>query len=275
MTQPIENMSQFFYALPLWGIFLITLGVIFSAFEGGFLLGRHRYHRSNKEKDSPVAPMVAATLGLLAFMLAFTFGMAASHFNVRRLLVLDEANAVRSTYNMARMLSADACGDSRILLREYVDLRLKDVQSSEELETIVSRSNEIQDQLWSVAMAGEAQKTGASSSWLYVQSLSDMINLQAKRISYGTHGKIPTSIWMVLYWLAILGMAAMGYHAGLIGMRGFFAYIVLILTFSIVIALICDLDRPVQKLFKVSQQSMMDLQKSITEPAETAIPEVN
>lgn len=261
-------MRQFFYDIPLWGMFLITLGVIFVAFESGFLIGRRRSLRYSDKKDSPVGPMVAATLGLLAFMLTFTFGVAASHFNTRRHLVLDEANAIRSTYEMAQMLEEDSCNDSRKLLREYVAIRLEDVHSFEKLGNVIFRSNEIQTQLWSIAMEGDVKGTGTSSAWLYIQSLSDMINMQAKRISSGSHGRIQTSIWVVLYWLAILGMAAMGYHAGLIGMHGFFAYMVLVFTFSSVIVLIYDLDRPKQQLFKISQRSLIDLQQQMTEPVE-------
>ncbi len=265
-------MEHLLYGLPLWMAFLVTAGILFIAFEGGFLLGRHRCRRSNKEKDSLVGPMVGATLGLLAFMLTFTFGLAADHFSTRRHLVLDEANAIRSTCAMAAMLSEGSCTESRKLLSEYVEIRLKEIMTRAELQSMISRGNEIQDQLWSVAMTGEVQGGGTSSSWLYVRSLSDMINLQAKRISYGTHGKIPPSIWIVLYWLATQGMAAMGYHAGLVGIRGFFVYPVLILTFSLVLVLIYDLDRPKQRLFKVSQQAMIDLRQRMIEPTATADP---
>ena len=260
-----KSLELFIYEFPLWGMLLITLAVIFTGFEGGFLLGRRRSHRYSDKKDSPVGPMVAATLGLLAFMLTFTFGIAASHFNTRRYLVLDEANAIRSTYEMSQMLSADAARDSRKLLDEYVDIRLEDIHSFEKLGKVIVRSNEIQTKLWSIAMDDDAKGAGTPSAWLYIQALSDMVNLQAKRINYGTHGKIPLSIWIVLYWLAILSMAAMGYHAGLIGKRGFFAYIVLIFTFSVVIVLIYDLDRPKQQLFKVSQQSMISLRQQMDE----------
>jgi hypothetical protein len=41
--------------------------------------------------------MVADALALLAFMLGFTFGLAASRFEVRRGLVIDEANAIGTT----------------------------------------------------------------------------------------------------------------------------------------------------------------------------------
>ena len=259
-------MEQLFLKFSIWGIFLVTVGILFVAFEGGFLLGRHRYCRVNTEKDSLVGPMVGAMLGLLAFMLTFTFGVASSHFSARRHLVLDEANAIRSTYAMAEMLGKVPCDESRKLLREYVDIRLADLKSFEELETAITQSNEIQNQLWSIAMTGEGEKTGTPSAWLYVQSLSDMINMQSSRLNYGKQTKISASIWIVLYMLAILGMAAMGYHAGLVGIRGFFVYPALILAFSIVMVLIDDLDRPKQTFFEVSQQAMVDLRQGMTEP---------
>jgi hypothetical protein len=264
-----DTIEQFFTAFPLWGLFLLTLGILFVAFEAGFLLGRHRYNRFNTEKDSLVGPMVGAMLGLLAFMLTFSFGVAASHFNTRRHLVLDEANAIRSTYGMAKMLGEVPCDQSRDLLREYVDIRLQDFKSSEEVMVAVSQSNEIQDQLWSIAMTGDANGTGTPSAWLYVQSLSDMVNMQAKRLNYGEYRKISASIWIVLYGLAFLSMSAMGYHAGLVGIRGFFVYPVLILAFSIVMVLIYDLDQPKQTLFKVSQRALVDLQQRIAKSAET------
>jgi hypothetical protein len=265
VTEISKYIVQIFQNFPIWGIFLITLGIIFAAFEVGFLLGRYRYNRLNKEKDSLVGPMVGVMLGLLAFMLSFTFGVAASHFDARRQLVLEEANAIRSTYAMAEMLAEAPCSESQKLLREYVDLRLKKYLSLEEINVAISRSNEIQDQLWSIAMMGEVKSTGTSSSWLYVQSLSDMINIQTKRLIAGAHGRIQTSIWVMLYCLAILGMAAMGYHAGLVGIRGFFVYPVLIIMFSLVVVFIYDLDRSKQSLFKVSQQPIIELQERMNE----------
>jgi hypothetical protein len=267
MTEISKNIVQIFQNFPIWGIFLITLGIIFAAFEVGFLLGRYRYNRLNKEKDSLVGPMVGVMLGLLAFMLSFTFGVAASHFDARRQLVLEEANTIRSTYAMTDMLAEVPRTESQKLLREYVDLRLKKYLSQDEIDVALSRSHEIHDQLWSMAMTGETKSTGTSSSWLYVQSLSDMINMQAKRLIAGTHGRIQTSIWVMLYCLAILGMAAMGYHAGLVGIRGFFVYPVLILMFSLVVVFIYDLDRPKQSLFKVSQQPIIELQQRMNEIA--------
>jgi hypothetical protein len=71
--------------------------------------------------------MVGATLGLLAFILAFTFGLAAARFGARREALLDEANAIGTTYSRAGMLP-DRGEEVRRLLRDYVAARLEAVQ---------------------------------------------------------------------------------------------------------------------------------------------------
>ena len=61
-------------ALPLWGLFIAILGVVLISVECGYRLGRFRLSRREQEKEAPVGTMVGATLGLLAFILAFTLG---------------------------------------------------------------------------------------------------------------------------------------------------------------------------------------------------------
>jgi hypothetical protein len=100
--------------LPLWGLFATTVGVVLLAVEAGFRLGRWRHQRSEQEKEPPVGAMVGAILGLLAFPLAFTFGLAASRFDTRRELVLDEANAIGRTYLRAALLPASIPGRKRL-----------------------------------------------------------------------------------------------------------------------------------------------------------------
>src|SRR6187549_1664121 len=115
-------------ALPLWGLFLAIVALVLISIEGGYRLGNYRRSRSNTEKEAPVGAMVGATLGLLAFMLAFTFGMAASRFDTRKQLVLEEANAIGTTYLRAAMLP-EKRDEIRDLLRSYVDTRLAAVES--------------------------------------------------------------------------------------------------------------------------------------------------
>src|SRR5207342_1320627 len=155
-------------ALPLWGLFLAIVVLVLSAIEGGHRLGSYRHSLPGREKDAPVGAMVGAMLGLLAFMLAFTFGMAASRFDTRKQLVLEEANAIGTTYLRTAMLP-DRRDEIRALLRSYVDNRLEAVRSGLVANEIL-KSEDIQGQLWSAATTVALQHPDSIIVGLFVQS---------------------------------------------------------------------------------------------------------
>lgn len=47
--------------------------------------------------SSQTSAVQASVLGMLGLMLGFTFGVAFTRFDARRVLVIDEANAMRTT----------------------------------------------------------------------------------------------------------------------------------------------------------------------------------
>ena len=251
--------------LPIWGVFLATVAVVLLAVEGGFRLGQYRRRRSEQEDRPPVGEMVAATLALLAFMLAFTFGLAASRFDVRRGLVIDEANAIGTTYLRAGLLPEPHRSDVRSLLREYVDVRLEAVQPGK-LSRSIGRSEELHARLWAHAVAVGEKNPGSIVVGLFIASLNEVIDLHAKRLALGVRNRIPGTIWAALYFVAIIGTSVMGYHAGLAGSGRSLAILPLVLAFSVVITLIADLDRPQEGFLRVGQQPMIDLQRTMIPP---------
>jgi hypothetical protein len=82
-------------ALTLGGVFAAIIAVVLGSVEIGFRLGVGRARKHQGVRQASIGTLVAATMGLLAFMLAFTFGQVWSRFDTRRLLVLEEANAIR------------------------------------------------------------------------------------------------------------------------------------------------------------------------------------
>lgn len=251
--------------IPLWGLFLGVVALTGIAVEGGYRLGKWRHARVAEEKESPVGAMVGSILGLLAFLLAFTFSLAASRFDEKRHVVLDEANAIGTTYLRARLLPEPHRATTQKLLREYVDVRLPDLRKGDVSQTIaqiIQRSEELHEQLWSEAVAA-ADKKPTPITATFVHSLNEMIDLHAKRVLLGTRNRIPFSIWIMLFSLASLGMAAMGYQSGLSATRRSPAMLGMVLAFAAVLFFIADLDRGHEGLLSVSQQSMIDLQKSM------------
>ena len=192
-------------AFPLWGLFVATIVVVILSIEGGYRLGKFRRARSDQEKEAPVGAIVAATLGLLAFMLAFTFGLAASRFDARRMIVLDEANAIGTANLRAGLLPEPHRSAIRQLFREYVDVRLEAVNPAA-VEEAIAKSGEMHRALWSQASELAAQDNRSIVTGLFVQSLNEVIDLHAKRVMFGLHNRIPELVWLVLYFMAIVSM---------------------------------------------------------------------
>ena len=247
---------------PLWTILPITVGLALLSVELGYRLARNRQLRAQEEKESQVGGMVGATLGLLAFMLAFTFGLAGSRFEDRRQVVLSEANAIGTTYLRTQIIPEPMRTEARNLLREYVDARLEAVQQPGKLEQAIARSEELQNRLWSQAVAATEKERSPMTS-LFVQSLNEVIDLHATRIMAGLQSRVPAVIWIVLYLLGFLAMVILGYQGGLANSKRSVAVVALIVGFSLVLVLIADLDRPGQGILRVSQQSMIDLRHSM------------
>lgn len=247
-------------ALPLWAIFPITVAIALVSVEVGYRLAKNRQQRA-AEENAPVGGMVGATLGLLAFMLAFTFGLAGTRFEARRQVLLSEANAIGTTYLRAKMLPEPMRTEAQNLLREYVDVRLEAVQPGK-LQQAMVKSEELHNRLWLVAVA-TAEKDRSAITSLFIQALNQVIDLHAERVMAGLRSRVPGAIWVVLYLLAILAMVILGYHAALANSRRSIAVIALIFGFSSVLFLIADLDRPGQGTLQVSQQAMIDLRNSM------------
>ena len=253
-------------ALPLWGLFVAILIVVLLAVELGYRLGKFRRSRHELEKEAPVGTMVGATLGLLAFILAFTFGLAAARFDTRRQVLLDEANAIGTTYLRAGMLP-ERGEQIRGLLREYVGVRLDAVRSGNVAEGI-RQSENIQHQLWTQTESVGQKNPNSILVGLFVQSLNETIDLHAKRVQAGLRSRIPGAIWLGLFAVAGLSLATMGYHAGLSGTRRSLAILAVAVTFSVVIELIADLDRPQEGVLRMSQQVLIDVQRSMNPPGQ-------
>jgi hypothetical protein len=253
-------------AIPLWGLFIFILLIALVSVECGYRIGRYRHNRHKEEKEAPVGTMVGAALGLLAFILAFTFGLAAGRFETRRQVVLDEANAIGTTYLRAGMLP-ERGEQIRALLRDYVDVRLEAVRSGNLAEGI-RRSENIQEQVWKEAETVGEKNPNSIVVGLFIQSLNEMIDMHAKRLQASLRSRIPGAIWLGLFAVAVLSLSAMGYLEGLPRSRRSLAVLAVAVAFSVVIELIADLDRPQEGVLRVSQQPLLDVQRSMKVPTQ-------
>ena len=208
--------------------------------------------------------MVGATLGLLAFMLAFTFNMAANRFDDRKNLLLDEVNVISTCYLRAELIDQPYSDEARSLLRRYVDLRVQIAQNPDVLAKALQESEQIQDQLWSMIVKLKRENGLTAADRLYIQALNSMIDLQTKRVVVAIQTRTPSTIWLGLYVVAMVAMIAVGYQFGTKTQRATLVFSVFMaIAFSSVLTLIADLDRAASGTVGVNQQPMIDLQKKL------------
>lgn len=247
---------------PMWVISLATLLAVLVAIEGGFRLGRIARARSEDEKESPVSAITATILALLAFIMAFTFGIVSDRYDARKALVREEANVVRTAWLRSDFLPEPDRRQAVRLLRQYVDGRVTAVQSrdSAQVQATLVEAERLQRRLWDMAAANAAKaETNSDLAALYLESLNDLLNTHASRVSIGLQERIADGIWLALYLLVMLSMFAVGYHAAIAGSGRSLMMLVLALSFSLVIMLIAALDRPQSGFLPVSQQPLEDL----------------
>ncbi len=251
--------------LPLWAFFVVVFLISLFWGEAGYRVGEWRLKKSQEDSPAPLGTIVGSILGLLAFMLAFTFNVALSRFDDRRVAVLTEANAIGTTYLRADFFDEPQQSEIKKLLREYVQIRREGINAGA-AEQVISRSEALQDQLWKTAATAARQQTNSTICPLFISSLNDVIDMHSKRVVLAFHARVPLSVWIVLFLVSTLSMLGVGYYCGMTGNRSRAENYILIATFSIVMLLVADLDRPYEGLIQTNQQAMLELHKKLGPP---------
>ena len=92
--------------------------------EVGFRFGLRLHAAKDEARKEQIGGIHAAVLGMLGLLLGFTFAMALERYDKRRILVIQEANAIGTTFLRASLLPEAHQAPVEDLLRRYLDLRL-------------------------------------------------------------------------------------------------------------------------------------------------------
>lgn len=250
--------------IPLWVVFFLVLAGALAAFEIGFFAGRRRRASGAHEDEGPVNAMVSSTLALLAFILAFTFSIALSRYDARRLLVVDEANTIGTTYLRTEFIREPYKSEIKRILKEYTEVRINGVVRHDLLKDAVARSEKLQDRLWEQTVAVGKESSGSPVTALFIDSVNELIDLHSKRITAGLLARVPETVWAILLIVAEASMCGMGFYCGLTARRREIMVSLLLLSFSTVILLVVDLDRPWEGAIRVSQKPLSDLYQKMS-----------
>jgi len=252
--------------LPLGALLVVCVLSQMLFIEIGYLYGRRQQGKGIKAQMAQVRAIMGASLGLLAFMLAFSFSIAQQHFEQRSQAYMMEVSAIDSAFRGADLLDEGARALAQDLLRSFADLRLDTVEAvragdRDRVKAMTREAEQMHDLLWGLAESsmegqGEGEDTG-----IFAQAVLSMISAHDARLQAAIFNRISPIIWMTLFVMALLAMVVMGFQAGLTGTRSTLATWTLAVTFSVVMVLVTDLDRPNMSLFQLDQGLMLELEQ--------------
>jgi len=241
--------------------FVVATLVLLAADELGFRLGRRRPDREDEFTRSQAVSLQAATLGLLALLLGFTFSIALQRYDARRELVVAEANAIGTAWLRASLLPTEIQPEMRRLLQDYADLRLRSfsgVIDQDAAARLERESRHFHDQMWSRVSAAAVQDTHSEAAALLVQATNAVIDLHTARMA-GRRAQVPSLVILLLGLVAFVSMMWVGFSHGLGSTRRAGGEVVLVILIASSLAAILDLDRPSRGLVRVSQEPMRAL----------------
>lgn len=249
------------------GMFLFPFICVLLPIIAGQRYGLYTKKKTGKISESPVGSVVGASLGLLAFMLAFTFQIVDNRYNSRKELLLDEVTTIRTTYLQSGLIPEPYRTSSRKFLIEYVDLRvafIKDI-SPQKLENLEIGSQIILDLLWDYSETLASQDRSSEAYSLYTSSVNELNEIYNKRVTFSFEYRIPSAILWVLFIVTFASMFLLGFQFGISGKRDNLLTVFISIIFASVMFLILALDRPETGLVRLNQTPIITLYKQLHE----------
>jgi hypothetical protein len=148
--------THWHYLLLGWSLIAAVFIVMLLLLELGRRIGRWRAAGGPQGARPEVGALDGAVFALLGLLVAFTFSGAASRWDARRQLVVEEANAIGTAYLRLDVLPPDAQPALREKFRQYVDARLAvyrrlpDVSGA---KAELARAAKLQAEIWAQAVA--------------------------------------------------------------------------------------------------------------------------
>lgn len=261
----METPSNFTFV----GIFIVV--TIFASslilLEVGRRLGVWKRALDPEGQESRLGAVEGAVFGLMGLLLAFTFSGAASRFEVRRQLIVQETNAIGTAYLRLDLLPPNDQPKLREDFRSYVDARLSVYRKLPDLaasQAEMSRATALQGQIWSRAVAGCKELNSPAVTSLVLASLNEMIDITTTRtVALRSHPPAIIFIMLLLLLLACSLLAGYGMSAGKahnwLHMVGF-AFIM-----AIAVYVIIDIEFPRVGLVRIDyvDQVLLDLRNSM------------
>ncbi|HKD82888.1 MAG TPA: hypothetical protein VKH81_24575 [Candidatus Angelobacter sp.] len=239
--------------------FVLSFVALWLSIRIGILL-RRRAQDMDQESREDFTVVQGATLTLLGLVIGFTFSMAISRYDQRKMYEEEEANAIGTEFLRVAMLPAAYVVRTRELLKKYLEQRIAfyQTQDASGLEQIDRNTTQLQTDLWSATRAGAEERPSPLTA-LAASGMNDVLNSQGYTQAAWLN-RIPPAAWILMAAIALLGSLLVGIGAR---RKNVFLTIMLPLVISIAFFLIADLDSPRRGLIRMRPTNLITLSESL------------
>lgn len=261
-----------FFRLSSVELALILFGIVLGTTLLGIVVGRRLREHSETLRE-PLGVVQAALLGLVALILAFGLTMAVGRYDSRRTAVVDDANAIGTTYLRAQTLREPIRSRSLDDLVRYTDtsIRLSDaVPGSTAARAAIADGERLQRSLWRLAGQALDRSPTDSAPRLYVETLNQMIDMQTVRVS-ALGNRVPPAVLMIEIVGAAVGLGLLALYLAILS-RGVVTVVLAASLVSVLLLITFDLDRPTRGLVTVPNAPLVSLRASMALPPAAAAP---
>jgi hypothetical protein len=249
--------------LAVLGMFLGMLVVL----ETGRRLGERRLAKDPDAAKAGSGAIEGAVFGLMALLIAFTFSGAASRFDARRALVVEEANDIGTAWLRLDLLPITAQPPLREKFRQYVDARLAFYSNLPDVASAkgeLARATVLQNGIWKDSVAACRDSGSSPATMLLLPALNQMIDITTTRtMAAKTH--TPVLIYAMLGLLVLAGSLLAGYSMASGKARDWFHAFAFALIMTIAIYVILDFEFPRLGLIRLSafDQVLVEVRESM------------
>jgi hypothetical protein len=237
---------------------LCTLGLlagIIVMMDVGRRVGARRLARYGEGAAAGVAAVDGAVFALLGLLLAFTFSGAASRFDARRHLVVEEANDIGTAYLRVDLLPPDAQPQLRDSFRRYVDSRINVYRKLPDIEAAraeLARGAGLQNEIWAQAVAASSTADSLPARMLLLPAINQMIDITTTR-TVAAQAHPPVIVFVVLV-ILVLASSFLAGHAMAVGReRDWLHMLCFAVVMSMAVYVILDFEYPRFGLIRIDK----------------------
>jgi cellobiose-specific phosphotransferase system component IIC len=225
--------------------------------------------RADERESTGAGYIVSASLALLGLLIGFTLAMSLDRYEFRRHLVVEEANALSTTWLRSQLLDAPHRERLDALLRDYAKERRGWAAAGTRrasLDGADQRAAALQTQIWRETVAALREPGAGPFATAVLQATSELFDLQTERRA-ALDAQVPAPVLWTLVLVALVVAAITGYALAAGQHRHRIASGALFFAVAAMIGLIFEFDQPRTGLIRVPQAPIERVADAILAPA--------